>query len=210
MSSRSTKRLPKARRREKLLEAAQRIVREQGTDALALGYLAERAGVSKPLVYDHFGSRSGLLTALYRRVHDEHVAALLEALEEAPAELEAVADVVSAEYMSCCASVGAEWHAIAAAMRGEAEMEAMQLELADEYVALYRDAFAPYTSLPDEALQVRCAATIGAAEALSLDMIRGRMDQSTAAATLASLIVTWLRNGSNGLGNEEADADAPG
>ena len=41
------KRLRKEDRRVQLLEVARGIVRQQGTEALTLGYLAERANVTK-------------------------------------------------------------------------------------------------------------------------------------------------------------------
>lgn len=60
------RRLPRAERQRQLLEMALAIVRQEGTDQLTQGHLAVRVGISKPVVYDHFGDRSGLLIALYR------------------------------------------------------------------------------------------------------------------------------------------------
>src|SRR5262245_12468652 len=62
----ASKRLDKEARRRQLLDTALAIVREEGTQALTLGRLAERAGVTKPIAYEHFGTRSGLLIALFR------------------------------------------------------------------------------------------------------------------------------------------------
>ncbi|CAN7434292.1 TetR/AcrR family transcriptional regulator [Variovorax sp. LjRoot84] len=186
------KKLSKAERREQLLETALAIVREQGTDALTLGYLAERAGVSKPIAYEHFKTRSGLLIALYEQIDNRQVAALLLALERTPRRLEEVARVVSTAYMNCFTSVGPEWHAISAALKGDEEMEAFQRELIDSYVALYRDALAPYSKLPEDELRLRCVGIIGAGDAIARDMVRGRIDEASAAASLASLIVGWL------------------
>ena len=36
------------------MNTAWQLVREEGTEALTLGRLAERSGVTKPVVYDHF------------------------------------------------------------------------------------------------------------------------------------------------------------
>lgn len=192
MSETSSKKLPKAQRRDQLLAIAHDIAREEGTDALTLGYLAERAGVSKPVAYEHFKSRSGLLIALYAEIDSRHVAALLEALKRTPRRLEEVARVVSRAYMHCYTAVGPEWHAISAALKGDEEMEAFQQELLDSYVAIYCEAFAPFTGLKKDELRLRCVGIIGAAEALSREMIRGRIDEARAAASLASLIVGWL------------------
>lgn len=188
----TSRKLPKAERREQLLETALAVIREQGTDALTLGYLAERAGVSKPIAYEHFKTRSGLLIELYAQIDSRQVATLLLALEQAPSRLEDVAEVVSTAYMNCFNTVGPEWHAISAALKGDEKMEAFERELIDGYVALYHDALAPFTSLPAPQLRLHCAAIIGAGDAIARDMLRGRIDEATAAATLASLIVKWL------------------
>lgn len=192
MSKTPSKKLPKAQRREQLLDIALSIVREEGTDALTLGYVAERAGVSKPIAYEHFKTRSGLLIALYEQIDARQVEALLEALKRTRKRLEDVARVMSAAYMHCYTSAGPEWHAISAALRGAEEMEAFQRELLDRYVALYREALAPYSALKKDALHLRCVGIIGAAEAISRDMLRGLVDEAPAAETLASLIVSWL------------------
>jgi len=186
------RRLPRARRREQLLDTALNIVREQGTDALTLGHLAERAGVSKPIAYEHFGTRSGLLIALFKQLDDVHMAAFRDAVARAPRRLVDVAAAASAAYVRCYKTVGPEWHALSSALTGDAEMEAFCRELFDGYAALYRDAFAPYTDLPAAELHLRCVAIIGAAEAIARDMLRGRVGQKRAAAALASLTVAWL------------------
>ena len=72
------KRLRKEDRRVQLLEVARGIVRQQGTEALTLGYLAERANVTKPIPYDHFGDREGLLMALYQDYSDRQLAKFRE------------------------------------------------------------------------------------------------------------------------------------
>jgi AcrR family transcriptional regulator len=43
--------MSKEERRRQLLDTASDIVRSEGTEALTLGHLAERAGVTKPIAY---------------------------------------------------------------------------------------------------------------------------------------------------------------
>ena len=59
------RRLTREQRARQLLDVAWALVGEEGTDALTLGRLAEAAGVTKPVAYDHFVTRNGLLAALY-------------------------------------------------------------------------------------------------------------------------------------------------
>ncbi|WP_433926493.1 TetR/AcrR family transcriptional regulator [Sorangium cellulosum] len=185
-------RLSKAERREQLLETALEIVREEGTDALTLGRVAERAGVTKPIAYEHFGTRSGLLIALCERIDVRQRALLFEALERAPARLADLARVAGRAYMHCYNSVGPEWYALTAALKGDDEMEAFRQRLLDEYVAIYRDTFAPYAKLPRRELHLRCVGIVGAAESIAGEMLRERTSESAAAEALAALIVAWL------------------
>lgn len=189
---RAAKKLPKAERRDQLLQTALAIVRTEGTDTLALGLLAERAGVSKPIAYEHFGSRSGLLIALYKQFDERQVALTLEALERAPRTLDDVARVLSSAYMSCYSSAGPECQAISAALRGTEEMEAFQRELTDGYAAIYLKAFSPYTKMSKPDLRIYCVAIIGAAEAIAREMLAGRLTEKKAAATLRLLMVKCL------------------
>jgi AcrR family transcriptional regulator len=186
------RKLSKAERRDQLLETAQKIVREEGTDALTLGYLAERAGVSKPIAYEHFESRAGLLVALYKEIDDRQVAGLLDALKQTRRRLQDVARVVGKAYVDCYRSIGPEWHAISAALKGDEQMDGFQQSLIDRYVTIYCDAFAPYCKLSREELRLRCRAIIGAGDAIARELTRGRTSESAAAATLASLIVASL------------------
>jgi len=186
------KKLSKVERRKQLLETAHRIVRDEGTDVLTLGYLAERAGVTKPIAYEHFESRAGLLVALYQEIDDRSVATLLDALKRTKPRLADVARVIAKAYIDCYRTVGPEWHTVAAALKGDEQMERFQQSLTDRYAALYCDAFAPYTALPKEELRLRCLAIIAAGDAITRELGRGRVRESGAVATLASLIVASL------------------
>lgn len=52
---------------EQLLDAALALVREHGVSRLAVQELSARSGVSMGSLYHHFGSRDGVVFALYRR-----------------------------------------------------------------------------------------------------------------------------------------------
>lgn len=193
MTQTSTRRLSKAARREQLLDTALAIVRESGTDALTLGHLAERAGVSKPIAYEHFKTRSGLLMALYRELDQRHVTALRHALARTRPRLTDVARVVSAAYVDCYEVLGPEWLSVSAALRGDEEMEAFQQQALDAEIELYCQAFAPYTKRSPEELRALCAALLGGAEALMRELSRGRLERSAAVDLLAGLIARSLR-----------------
>jgi AcrR family transcriptional regulator len=60
-------RLTRGERRDALLDAAVELVTSGDVAAVSMEAVAERAGVSRPLVYKHFANSSELLAAVYRR-----------------------------------------------------------------------------------------------------------------------------------------------
>ncbi|WP_205599077.1 TetR/AcrR family transcriptional regulator [Halomonas faecis] len=182
------RRLSGPERRRQLLDTAQHIVREEGADRLTLGHLAARAGVSKPVAYDHFGTRSTLLIELYRLIDRRQSDALRETLTSEKRSLEETASLLAAAHVHCHADTSGEWHAIGAALTGSEEKETVYQELLDNYVQLFAAALKPYSSLTDAELERRCVALIGAGDAISAAMVRGNCSEAEAAATFASLI----------------------
>lgn len=59
-----------ADRRAGLLEAADRVVRREGPDA-SMNAIAAEAGITKPILYRHFGDKGGLYRALAASYIDE-------------------------------------------------------------------------------------------------------------------------------------------
>jgi AcrR family transcriptional regulator len=72
-------RLPRSARRKQLLEAAQEVFVAQGYHAAAMDDIAERAGVSKPVLYQHFPGKLDLYLALL----DTHCDAIIEKMRTA-------------------------------------------------------------------------------------------------------------------------------
>jgi AcrR family transcriptional regulator len=66
-------------RREQLLDVGRALFAEKGFDATSTEEIAARAGVSKPVVYEHFGGKEGL----YAVVVDREMSDLLNRLTEA-------------------------------------------------------------------------------------------------------------------------------
>ena len=63
-----TPRLPAARRRKQLLDVALRVFAERGFHPTSMNDLAEAAGVTKPVLYQHFGSKRELYLELLEDV----------------------------------------------------------------------------------------------------------------------------------------------
>src|SRR3954454_8736914 len=65
-------------RHDQLLEAADRVVRRDGS-AATMNLIAAEAGITKPILYRHFGDKGGL----YRALADRHIEQLLDRLRTA-------------------------------------------------------------------------------------------------------------------------------
>jgi AcrR family transcriptional regulator len=70
-------RLPAAARRAQLVEIGRRLFAERGYEATSVEEIAERAKVSKPIVYEHFGGKEGLYAVVVDR-EIEHIVASIE------------------------------------------------------------------------------------------------------------------------------------
>lgn len=66
--------------RKLILDATEKIMREEGYAAVSSRRVAERAGLTSPLVHYHFGTMDDLFLALYRRSEEEFFKRQLEAL----------------------------------------------------------------------------------------------------------------------------------
>jgi AcrR family transcriptional regulator len=184
----TSSRLSKAERRRQLLAVALVIVREEGADRLTLGHLATRASVSKPITYEHFGTRAGLLAALYKALDEQHTQALQAALRGLQGDLAQTAQVLASAYIRCSLDMGGEWQAVGAALSGSEEMAAVQQEMLAGYAHLFVEALGPHSTLAPVVLHRYCVGLVGAGEALSVLMLAGKCSEQDAAATFAALI----------------------
>src|ERR687889_464554 len=79
--ARRTSRLPRGARRLQLLQAAQDVFVAQGFHAAAMDDIADRAGVSKPVLYQHFPGKRELYLALLEQHVDELTERVADAME---------------------------------------------------------------------------------------------------------------------------------
>lgn len=75
------RRMREADRRRVILDAATTVVAERGADGASISEIAERAGITRPIVYDHFPTKQHLVLALI----EEHHATLMALLGALPA-----------------------------------------------------------------------------------------------------------------------------
>lgn len=77
------KRLPRVERERQILEVAETVFATRGYQATSMDDIAQRVGLSKPMLYEYFGSKDGLLLACLERAQRELLAATTSAVQEA-------------------------------------------------------------------------------------------------------------------------------
>ena len=78
MVNKSPKRLPAAERRQSILAAALTVLAKEGYAGMTTARLAQKVGISEPILYRHFSSKRDIL----RAVLDEVIARMLAAFFE--------------------------------------------------------------------------------------------------------------------------------
>src|ERR1700759_1458828 len=79
-------RMAPEKRREQLIDAALTVIVEQGYEGVSIEAIARTAGVTRPVIYDHFSNLGRLLQALIEREEAYALAQLAEIVPAAPTE----------------------------------------------------------------------------------------------------------------------------
>ena len=74
------KRLPASERRAQLIDVGRTVFAKRGYEATSVEDIADRAKVSKPIVYEHFGGKEGLYAVVVDREMDYVVRRIVEAI----------------------------------------------------------------------------------------------------------------------------------
>lgn len=79
-------RMPPQQRREQLIDAALSVIVAQGYEGVSIEAIARTAGVTRPVIYDHFPNLGRLLQALIEREENYALAQLADVVPDSPRE----------------------------------------------------------------------------------------------------------------------------
>jgi AcrR family transcriptional regulator len=116
--------MPPAQRREQLIDAALSVILEQGYSGVSIEAVARTAGVTRPVVYDHFPNLGRLLHALVER-EERYALEQLEAVVPADAGSLEPAELLVAgvrRFLEAVASRPATWRIILLPLDGTPEI----------------------------------------------------------------------------------------
>ena len=182
-------RLPRRERRAQLLESALEVFVAQGYHAAAMDDIADCAGVSKPVLYQHFPGKLELYLALLAQASDRIIDATCEALEATSDNQVRVLATMQVFYDYVANAQGAFRLVFESDLTNEPavreQVDRVTSTCADEIAKVIRED----TGLPDEASRLLAVSLVGMAQVSARYWLDGggRIDQSQAASLVASL-----------------------
>lgn len=186
------RRLSRDGRLRQLLDVAWQLVRAEGTDALTLGRLADAAGVTKPVVYGHFGTRNGLLAALYQDFDLRQTALIDAAIAAGQPTLKGKASVMAASYVECVLTQGREIPGVLAALGGSPELAAVKRQYQQAFIDKCQKILAPFAGAQGVSL-AGLWAMLGAADALSQAAVAEDISAEQACDELQETILAMVK-----------------
>ncbi|GGA75266.1 TetR family transcriptional regulator [Pseudoclavibacter endophyticus] len=180
------RRLSRTDRHAQLLDVARQLLDERGTDEFSLGRLAARAGVSKPVAYDHFPDRSAVLVELYRDFEARQLHILTEALRNTDGGMLEVCSTVARAYLECWLTEGREMAGVVAALSGSPDLDKLRREAEHDYLRVCENALTPLIGPMNP---VFLQAVTAAGDALARETVAGKIDADDAGRALAAVIV---------------------
>lgn len=112
--------MPPAQRREQLIDAALQVILEQGYNGVSIEAVAREAGVTRPVVYDHFPNLGRLLHALIEREERISLEQLEQVVPDDPGDKDPVELLAGGvrRFLEAVASRPATWRIILLPLEG--------------------------------------------------------------------------------------------
>jgi len=95
-TSTTNSRLPKSQRKRQLLAVARQVLARDGYYKTTMVDIAREAGVTKPVLYQHFASKRDLYTAVLNDIGDRLRAAVLDAIDQSAPPRQQVSSGIAA------------------------------------------------------------------------------------------------------------------
>jgi AcrR family transcriptional regulator len=188
-------RLPRRARRAQLLSAALEVFVAQGYHAAAMDDIAERAGVSKPVLYQHFPGKLDLYLALLDQSCDTIVSAAAKALESTEDNKQRVTATMHAFYDYVASAEGAFRLVFESDLTNEPAVREQVERVTSETAALVAEVIHEDTGLSDEQSRLLAVSLVGMAQVSARFWLTeaGGIERPDAAALVAGLAWRGIR-----------------
>ena len=194
----ATTRLPAAERRRQLLEVALQVFADKGFYGTSMNEVAEAAGVTKPVLYQHFTSKE----ALYRELVDELGTRLERAIVEGVADASGPRQQVEAgfpAYFRWATREGPAFRVLFAEHNRADPVLATAIEKVESAVADRVAGFIEVEGLSDDERQVLAYGVVGLAESTSRHWLGLGLGPGTGADAFAAQVAQLAWSGLRGV-----------
>ena len=194
----TTTRLPAAERRRQLLEVALQVFADKGFYGTSMNEVAEAAGVTKPVLYQHFTSKE----ALYRELVDELGTRLERAIVEGVADASGPRQQVEAgfhAYFRWATREGPAFRVLFAEHNRADPVLATAIEKVESAVADRVAGFIEVEGLSDDERQVLAYGVVGLAESTSRHWLGLGLGPGTGADAFAAQVAQLAWSGLRGV-----------
>jgi AcrR family transcriptional regulator len=188
-------RMPRSARRAQLLDSALEVFVAQGYHAAAMDDIAERAGVSKPVLYQHFPGKLDLYLALLDNSCDTIISACKQALEATEDNKLRVTATVHVFYDYVASAQGAFRLVFESDLTNEQPVRERVDRVTRECAEAIADVIHEDTGLTDEQSQLLAVSLVGMAQVSArfwLDT-SGSLSQEDAATLVSGLAWRGIR-----------------
>ncbi len=202
-------RMPRRQRRVQLMAAALEVFVAQGYHAAAMDDIADRAGVSKPVLYQHFPGKLDLYLALLETSCDQIIDNCRAALDSTSDNKLRVAGTVQAFYDYVAADTQAFRLVFESDLTSEPAVREQVDRVTEVCAELVAEVIAEDTKLPGEASKLLAVSLVGMAQVsarfwLSDEQINAGITLNQAVALVAGL--AWRGIGGYPMGSgDQAD-----
>ncbi|KAA1422019.1 TetR/AcrR family transcriptional regulator [Nocardioides humilatus] len=153
--------MPRRERRAQLLSSALEVFVAQGYHAAAMDDIAERAGVSKPVLYQHFPGKLELYLALLDRACDEIIANCRAALESTHDNKQRVEATMDAFFGYVAHDAGAFRLVFESDLTSEPAVRDHVDRVTNECASLITEVIREDTGLPEPASRLLAVSLVG-------------------------------------------------
>jgi AcrR family transcriptional regulator len=157
-------RMPRDQRRIQLLDAASEVFASKGYHAAAMDDIAEAAGVSKPVLYQHFPSKLDLYLALLDQSCDRLVEVVEGALASTDDNADRVIATVAAFYEFVSSESGQFRFVFESDLTGDGAVQLRLSRVNDEISDAIAEVIAEDTSLPPQQAKLLAVSLVGIAQ----------------------------------------------
>jgi AcrR family transcriptional regulator len=181
--------MPRVARRAQLLDSALEVFVAQGYHAAAMDDIAERAGVSKPVLYQHFPGKMELYLALLEQSSDRIIDATRQALASTQDNKMRVLATMQVFYDYVADAQGAFRLVFESDLTNEPAVRAQVDRVTKECAEEIAKVISEDTGLPTEAAHLLAVSLVGMAQVSARFWLDsgGGIDQSDAATLVAGL-----------------------